>query len=516
MSSVKKAAKSAIIIVILGLLSKPLGFLREMLMGSKFGSGMQTDTYLLALSAISLFAGLLNKTINTTLIPILSEVEKKEGEEGKLLHTNNFLNLIILTAIALTIIGTVFSSSIVKVIAPGFDTENQFNLAVLLIRIGMPSLIFNSIQGVLIGYLQTEGRFKEGAAIGIPMNFAFIFFLLFLSSNFGIVGLMVTSTLASILQVLFVIIGVRKTNYRYKFYVNVHDEYIKKILVLIPPILISVGISDLNAIVDKSMGSTLVNGSISALNYAEKLGAMVRGIFISAITTVMYPEFAKAAHKEDKTELKESIILSINLTLLITVPATIGMMVLAKPIVILAFERGAFDHVATMMTTSALVYTAMRMTSSSIQLLLHNVFYSLQDTKVPLYVGIFAVITNIASNALLIGPMKHDGLALGTTISSFLSTILLIYLLRKRLGSVGFMDSVKVGLKTLFASIVMGLVVVVLYRYLLLLLGAQKIMQAISLVVSVTVGIVLYVGIVYLLKVKELHWFMSALKGRMR
>ncbi|HZJ86805.1 MAG TPA: murein biosynthesis integral membrane protein MurJ, partial [Erysipelothrix sp.] len=393
-SSTKNVAKSAAIIVILGLLAKPLGFLREMLMGSKFGSSMETDTYILALSAIALFSGLLSKTINTTLIPILSEVEEKEGKEGKILHTNNFLNLIILASFILMLAGMIFTPLIVKLIAPGFDSTKQFNLAILLIRIGIPALIFDSTKGVLIGFLQTEGRFKEGAAVGIPLNLTFIIYLAFLSERFGIIGLMFTATLASIVQLVYVMYGLKDTPYKHSLHVDIHDEYIKKILVLIPPILISVGISDFNSIIDKSIGSTLVEGSISALNYAEKLGQVVRMIFVTAITTVMYPEFAKAANKGDHDELKESIITAINLTLLITVPATVGMILLSTPIVKLAFERNKFDAVATAMTSSALIFTALRMASSSIRILLHNVFYSLQDTKVPLYVGGFAVGVN--------------------------------------------------------------------------------------------------------------------------
>ncbi len=515
-SSTKNVAKSAAIIVILGLLAKPLGFVREMLIGSKFGSSMETDTYILALSAIALFAGLLNKTINTTLIPILSEVEQKEGKEGKILHTNNFLNLLMIMAILLVLFGVIFTPFIVKVIAPGFENTKQFNLAVKLVRIGFPSLIFNSIQGVLIGYLQTEGHFKEGAAISIPMNITFVLFLLFLSDTFGIVGLMATSTLAALVQVLYVSRGVLKTDYRYSFHVDIHDEYIKKILALIPPILISVGISDFNSIVDKSMGSTLIEGSISALNFAEKLGQVVRMIFVSAITTVMYPEFSKAANKGDHDELKKSVITAINLTLLITVPATVGMILLSTPIVKLAFERNKFDAVATMMTSSALIFTALRMASSSIRILLHNVFYSLQDTKVPLYVGGFAVAINILFNFILIGPMKHNGLAFATTISSYSAMVVLIYILRKKIGSVGFMDSVKVGFKTLFASLIMGGLALVTHRYLINVLGSGTVSEIISLGAAVGLGGLVYFVLIHVLKVDEFQWFMKSLFARIR
>lgn len=514
MSTTKKVARSAIIIMVLTIVAKPFGFLRDLLMGAKFGSGLESDTYFLALSGIALFSGLLNKTINTTLIPVLSEVEKKEGKTGKMLHTNNFLNILILFSAFLMVLGFLFAPLLIKLMAPGFKSDYQVSLAILLLRIGLPTLVFTSVQGVLIGYLQSEGRFNEGAAIGIPLNIAFVTFLLFLSERFGIVGLMVTSVVASIFQVMYLVYGAHKVNYKHTLHLDLHDEYIKKILVLIPPVLISVGISDLNSIVDKSMGSTLIKGSISALDYAEKTAMLVRSIFISAITTVMYPVFASEATKDDKTNLKVALVRTINLILLITIPATIGMMILAEPIVRVAYERGKFDNIATIMTSTALVFTALRMATSSIRIMVNNVFYSLQDTKVPLYVGAFAVATNIIFNFILIKPMGHMGLALATTISSLFAVLLLVYILRKRIGSFGFAKSVEVGIKSLISASIMGVVVYFSYNYLVTLLGMQKLFEAIALFSSVILGVVIYFVMIHILKIDEVKWFLDALRNR--
>ena len=515
MSHTKKAARSAVIIIILGLISKPLGFVRDVLLSAKFGAKSGVDTYVIATSAIALFAGLFNRTINTTLIPILSEVELKEGKEGKNRHTSNFLNLIILFSFIVMVIAFIFAPQVMKVVAPGFKDE-QFELVVLLMRIGIPTLIFNSIQGVLTGYLQTEGKFSETAIGGIIMNFVFIGFLLTLSSKYGIVGLMFTSVVSTILQVIYISMSTSKTTYRHSFHIDIHDEYIGKIIKLIPPILISVGINDLNSIVDKSMGSRLIEGSISALNYAEKLNSLVTGLFVSAITTVMYPIFSEEANKEDRTGLKKATIQSINLILLITVPAALAMMVLATPIVKVVFERGEFDDIATALTAGALIYSAFRMITSSVNTIISNVFYSIQDTKTPLIIGAFGVAVNITLNLILVAPMKHLGLALATTISSFASSILLVYLLRKKIGSMGFMDSVYVGLKTLFASLIMIVIAYFLNNYLLGVLGAGRMIDAIALVITASIGVTIYLGLIYVLKVDELMWFISMFKRKVR
>ncbi|NLC96016.1 MAG: murein biosynthesis integral membrane protein MurJ [Erysipelotrichaceae bacterium] len=516
MTQTKKVAKSAIIIMVIGLLIRPLAFFKEMLIGAKFGLGMHTDTYILATSTIELFILLLNKAISTTFIPILHEVESKEGKAGKIRHTNNLLNIIIVLATLIILIDFIIAPWIVKITAPGFNTEPQFSLAVLLIRIGLPAIIFSSVQGVLIGYLQTEGRFIEGAAIGMPMNIVFIIFLVFLSQKFGIIGLMVTSVVASIFQVLYLLYGTKKTGFKYSFYLNIHDAYIKKVIVLIPPVIISVGISDLNTLINKAIGSTLVEGSISALNYADKLTSLVNHIFISAITTVMYPIFAKEAVNENKDELKKSLNQSINIILLITIPATIVLIVLSHPIVKIVYERGVFDSLATSMTASALVYYAIRLTTMAITIIVNNIFYSLQDTKTPLYIGGLSVLTSIIFSLILIGSMKHNGLALAATISSFVSATALLYTLHKKIGRLGLNKTLIVGLKALFATGIMGIILLISFNFLLSILGSSSIMSIISLFGSLLIGIIVYTIIIYFLKIDEFKWIINSLKQKIK
>ncbi len=176
MSKSTKAAKSAVFIIIFSALSKPLGFVREMLIGAKFGSGSETDTFFIALSAISLFITIITKSINTTMIPVLSEVETAEGKTGKTSHTNNLFNIVSLISILIISLAWVSAPIIIRIIAPGFGGE-QFELGVLLMRIGLPTVFLAGAQGVFRGYLQSELMFSESALAGLPFNFTYIFFL---------------------------------------------------------------------------------------------------------------------------------------------------------------------------------------------------------------------------------------------------------------------------------------------------------------------------------------------------
>ncbi len=515
MSQSKKAAKSVVVIIAFSLASKALGFIREMLIAAKFGSGLETDTFFIAVTAIGLFTSMITTSINTTMIPVLSEIEAVEGKTGKRDHTNNLLNIIILLSVASIIIAWILAPYILKLLATGFEGE-QYTLAVLMMRIGLPAILFASVQGVFRGYLQSELLFTESAAAQFPFNLVYITFLLFLSGTFGIKGLMVTSVIAVASQITLQIPGIRSLGYRYNFKINLKDNYMKKIVYLIPPVLISATISDINNIVDKSMASVLVEGSISALQYASRLNSLIRGTFITAITTVIYPMLSKEANKDSYSSLKKVVIKGINVVLLITIPATVGMIVLSKPIVRVAFERGAFDSTATFMTIGALIFYALGLTGMAVKSLLNRVFYSLQDTKTPMINSFISLGINIALNLILIKYMAHRGLALATSISAVVTTLFLIVKLRNKIGSLGIMLSVKCLIKTLIAAIIMGVAVYLLNSILLKGIGASTLKEAMVLTISIGLGALIYSGLIYIFRIEEVEWILSVVREKIR
>ncbi|WMM24319.1 murein biosynthesis integral membrane protein MurJ [Tissierella sp. MB52-C2] len=515
MNKSNKTAKSALIIIIFSLGSKFLGFIREVLIAAKFGSGMETDTFFIALSASALIGGFLQNAINTTFIPVISEVESKEGKKGKIEHTNNMINIIFFVSLILTVVALLGTPMLVKLLASGFEDE-QFDLAVKLTRIGLPMILFSGVIGVMTGYLQSEQKFNATAIIGFPYNFVNIFFLLFLSSIFGIKGLMVTRVVAVFSQLLVQIPEARASGFRYKFIFDIKDKYIRKALYLSLPILIGVAINDLNAIVDRTLASSLVLGSISALNYANKLNGLVLGVFISAITTVIFPVLSKEANNENIDGVKSTMGYGINLILLITVPATVGMIVLAKPIVEIAFQRGEFDATATLMTSQALIFYSIGLVASALRLLVTRVYYSLQDTKTPMINGAISVGFNIVLNLILVKYMAHAGLALATSIAITIATIMLLYGLKKKIGSLGTKEYMITFLKTGLASVIMGLVAYIVYYVLYGILGASKLYNLVSLLVAVGLAVIVYGVLCYLFRIDEVRDMVDRIRERFR
>lgn len=514
MSKSNKAAKSALMIIIFSLGSKFLGLIREILIAAKFGSGIEVDTFVIALSVANLVGGVITATINTTFIPIITEVEIIEGKDGKIDHTNNMINLTFLISMLLTIFALIGAPILVKLLASGFKGE-QFDLAVRLTRMGLPALLFSGIIGIMTGYLQSEDRFKSTALIGFPINFIYITFLLFLSRQFGIEGFMVVSVITMLSQLLLLTLDAKYSGFKYRFALDLKDKYLKRILSLSMPVLLGVVIGDLNTIVDKTLASTLVEGSISALNYSLRLNSLISGVFITAITTVIFPLISKEANNNNIDGVKAIMSTSFNLILLITLPATVGIIVLATPIVQIVFQRGSFDSVATTMTSSALVFYSFFLVANSLRLLITRVYYSLQDTKTPMINGIISVVLNIVLNLILVKYMGHAGLALATSISTTIATILLLYGLKNKIGSLGTKGYIITFFKTGIASMIMGAIAYFTYYELYKFLGVSKLYNLISLVVAVGFGVIVYIILCYVFNVKEIRDIIDRIRIRL-
>ena len=515
MSQFKKTAKSVGTIIIFSFGSKVLGFLREALIASRYGSGTSTDIFFIAFSTISLFSVVLTETINTILIPILSDIESNEGKNEKVNHLNNFLNTIIIFAIFVAIFAFFAAPFALQIVGKGFEGE-QYKYAVLLTRIGLPILIISSIVGVFRAYLQSEERFIESAIADMPFNIVYIIFLIFMAQYFSITALMFAAILAEVSRLLVQIPNLKKINYRYHYIIDLNSDYMKKMAILIPPVLLSVGISDLNIIVDKSMASSLVEGSISSLNYAAILNGIIQGVFITAIITVIFPMLSKEANAKNYEQLKKIVHLSLNILLLILIPAAIGMIVLADPAVKFAFQRGEFGEIAAMMTSSALIYYSLGLVAIGVKSFLIRVFYALKDTKTVMWNSLYTLLLNIAFNLILIGSMGHNGLALASSISHIITAVILLYQLRRKIGRLGITAMLHSSMKIIGSSVIMGIFVYLLYQYSMNFLVTSRLSELLIVILTITSGVVMYILILYLLKVKELYFLINSIKNRLK
>jgi len=501
MRKADQAIKSVAIIAIFTMLSKVLGFFREIVIAAKFGVGIETDTFFMAISIITLFTGLFIVTLNTAFIPILIEVEKKESRTGKVLHGNNALNTILLVALVLFFVIEISAPLIVRLFAPGF-TGTQLSQLIWYVRLGMPLLFIAGILGITRGYLQSEMIFFESAVAYIPFNLIYLVYLFLLSTKFGISGLILVHIVAFTSQLLIQLPALRRSGFRYQAYLNLKDPYIRKMGVLLLPVLAGVAVQDINIIIDKSLASGLEVGSISALNYAVKLNTLVQVIFVTALSTVLFPLLSKAFQDGDKIAQKSLIQKGVIVIVLIALPAMAGLLLLRQEIVTVAFLRGKFDQRALVMTAGSLFYYALGLVPMALRVFFHNIFYSIQDTRTPLYNGIVTVVSNFIFSVILMQFMAYKGLALGTSLSVTITLVFMVYVLKQK--SINFLDRslilkmIKIGISTMVMA-----VVVVVSKY----LTPATISTTVQLLIMIVAGIGAYFISIKALRIEEFEWF---------
>ena len=514
----KKTKTTALVLMLIILTSKITGFFRDIVLAQTFGAGEITDAYLTALNIpVVLFDGI-SAALGTTFIPIYFKIKSSKGQEEVNKFTSNILNIVILVSLVFVLLGVIFAQYIVKIFAVGFKGD-VFDLTVNYSKILIFSMVFIAINGLVSSYLVASGNVYISGAITIPFNIFVIIAIIFASVTESYV--MVYGTLiAYIAQLLFQLPLLIKKGYKHRLTVNLRDENIRQILFLVIPVFIGSYINQINAVVNRTLASTLDSGSITALNYANKLNMFAVGVIAVAISTIMYPILSKLASEGNKKLFKINISKSINMIVIIMLPIMVVMTTFSKEIVKVLFEEGSFNSHDTYLTSTALFFYSIGILSYGLKELLAKSFYSLQDTKTPVRNATISVVINIVFSIILVNIMGIGGLALASSISATVTTMLLLISLRKKIGKIGFSYILKTFIKGAIASIVMYIIMRIAYNY-IFIYGSRFALEsrkfiAFNCFISVILGMSTYLIVVLALKVKEVKEIFDAILFKLK
>lgn len=509
-----KVAKAAVGLMAATLVAKVLGLGRELALASAYGASSTSDAFLVALNIPAVIFTAVGTSLGTAFIPLYCDVNSKHGERASTKFTNNVFNIVVLICIAFSILGVIFTPQIVKIFAVGFEGET-LRQAIYFTRVMILGLSFLGMSYIMMAYLQVKENFIVPGLMSVPYNILIIASIL-ISTQLSPVILPWGALIGLLFQFLFQLPFAMKKGYRYRPYVNMKDEHLKKMLWLIAPVLIGVAVNQINTIVDRTIASTLVEGSISALNYAAKLNQFVMGMFIVSISAVVYPMLSRLSSENNKEEFNKSIKTSVNTVTLLVIPISVGAIILANPIVKLLFQRGEFDARATQMTAIALTFYSIGMIGFGLRDILGKVFYSLQDTKTPMINGAIAMVLNIILNICFVKftNMQLAGLAFATSISALVTIVLLFINLRKKIGAFGGKSILGVMIKSLISSCLMAIVTIFTYNTVGSLLGSGFIEEVLTLALSIGIGAVVYGVSIIVLKVEEVKLILDTIKSK--
>lgn len=467
MSTHKSLAKSAGIIGSGILLSRILGFVRDIVIASVFGTKVAAQAFVVAFRIPNLLRDLVGEgAANAAFVPVLSEYAAKRTRKEFWELAGIILNAMIVVLAVISILGIVFAPLIVRVIAPGFIKEaDKLQLTVRLTQFMFPYIFLIGLTAYTTGILNSLKHFTA-PSFGQPLwNIALILSALYLCPNMQIpvMGLAIGVLVGGVLQLSVQVPPLLNRGMalpRLNRFKHPASTEIGKLLL---PRVLGTSIYQVNVFVDTmlaSLSSIVGEGAVAALYYSNRLWQLPLAIFGTAWAQAMLPTLSEHAVEEDIKKFKDTLSFSLRSVFFITIPAAIGLLILSTPIVRALFERGSFDRYSTEITSYALFYYSLGLFAYAGVKILVSAFYSLKDTLTPVKVALVALVLNIILNLTLMWPLKVGGLALATSISSTVNFFLLFYLLRKKIGPMGGLGILKSVGRILLAGIGMGVILV--------------------------------------------------------
>lgn len=501
-----KTAVHAIIMVLTTILAKVLGFCRELSLAFSYGASNVSDAYVVAFTLPTILFSGLGTAMLTSYISVYTDLQQNRPGEEKPFH-DQVITMSFLLSVSFIAVFLALRYPIVRLFALGFEGA-QLDLTVNLSSIMIASLVFLGVGYILQGYLQMKGCFFTVGMVSVPLNIAVIATILLSGENYDMLGWGVVIGYAG--EFLLVLLVALRRQFCYHPDIAFRNHNIRKFLVMVLPIFLGKTINSINIIIDKSIASLLSEGVVSVLNYGNRITGFVTSVFVVSITTALFPQLSRLSAASDTRQLKHTYRSSCGIIGLFVIPISAGMMMFSKEFVQLLFFRGEFTEFDVQRTGEVVFFYSLGLLFYSIKEVTINVYYALQDTKTPTINSLLAIVLNIVINLLLMRTMEHKGLALATALSSFITTVLLIIQLQRKMGHMGYRYLAGTYLKMIIAAGAMTAATLPFYHW----FSTKTTSLLVSLLAAIVVAMIVYFIACLLLRVKELGHVVVAIAER--
>ena len=437
------------------LISRLLGYLRDLLIAIYLGSGPIADAFFVAFRIPNTFRRLFSEgSFNAAFVPSYSS-ELVLGKKRSQKFANKIFNLLLIGLLLIVLIIEVFMPSFIFVIAPGFsDNSDKLDLTISLTRITFPFLLFVSLSSFFSAILNSHNKFAVASAAPIILNIFLILVLVFQSylNDDLVFYLSYAVTFAGIVQLIFLLFFIRKfyfptikINFKIDHKVKI---FFKKLL----PSIFSSGVTQINILVGTIIASFQAS-AVSYLYYADRIYQINLAIAGIAIGTILLPNLSKHIQSKNKNKINFIQNKALELSLFLSLPATLALLIASEEITSSLFGYGSFDILSIKNSSIALFYFALGLPAFSIIKIFSSFLFARHNTKIPFYFSFFSVIINITISLYFFDKIGFIIIPIATTISSWLnSLLLLIYLTNKKYFSISF-DLIKSFLRIALSTI---------------------------------------------------------------
>ncbi len=512
-----RLARSTAFFSIATAFSRVAGLVREIVAASYFGTrgpmSAFTIAFLVPNTVRSLFA---DAAIQAAFVPVFTE-ELERGRRREAFHlASTLLYLVALILGLLTVLFILIAPLLTPLFAPGFE-GGLLDLTVSLSRLLFPILLLLGVTGVVVGVLNSYDRFSVFAIAPFFWNVAIIAVLVGLAPVFPdrdqIYAYAIGVLVGTVVQLVMLVLDLRNTPYgvrrvflslaRTRFSEAIRDTDVRRVLILMLPVTISLGLINLNLLVNSFFASLINDEAVAAIDKAFRIYMLPQGVFSVAVTTVLFPTLSRYAARAEFEELRATMANGMRQILLLLIPATAAILVLAEPMVQLIYERGAFDAESTDLVTEGLFWFAFSLPFNGLFLLLTRTFFSLQRPWVPSAIaGVNLAITALFSG-LLYSRFGIGGIVAATVIATATSVLAQALILRKQLGGLELVRLAWTALAVLVASVLLAAISYGVWSPLRDLLGDGLAAQIVSLSAGLAIGAVVYGIAITFLRIPE-------------
>ena len=454
-------------VMALFVLSRLLGLGRQIIISAFFGTSGDLDAYLAANRITeTVFLVVAGGALGSAFIPTFADHLARDDDEGAWELASAVINLAIMAMTAAVALIALFAPTLVRtVIAPGFDVARQ-RLTVRLLRLMLVTPVVFSVSGVVMSALNAHQHFLLPALAPSIYNLSIILGAALLGPRYGVTGMAVGVVAGSALHLLVQIPQLVRFGARYVPVLALDNPSVREVGRLMGPRVLGTAVAQLNLVINNSLATRMGEGAVSAINFAWMLMLLPQGVFAQAIGTAAFPTFAKQAARGEREALRRALSSTLRGIIFLSIPATVGMIVVGEPIVRLLFERGAFGSGSTRAVAWALAFFALGLVGHAGLEIVARAFYALHDTFTPVWVGGLTMVLNVLLSLVLprlfasAGLQAFGGLALANSIATVLEFVALLVLIQRRTGAAWGAQMRRTVVTSAVGALAMGLALV--------------------------------------------------------
>ncbi|MDQ3726299.1 MAG: murein biosynthesis integral membrane protein MurJ [Actinomycetota bacterium] len=499
--------------------SRVVGLGREVVAAGYYGISGPMSAFTIAFQVPNLIRALFaDAALQPAFVPIFTELIGKKDYKEAFRLASTMLLLVTMVLGAITALFVLLAPVVMPVFAPGFEGE-ILDLTVSLSQVLFPILVLLGISGIVVGILNSYDRFGAFAISPLFWNLSIILVLVVLEPMFEgrdrIYAYAIGILVGTLVQLLIPAWDLRNTPYRFRFSFDWRHPGVRRVLVLMLPVTISLGLINFNLIINSFFGSLVSEQAPAAIDKAFRIYQLPQGIFSVAIATVLFPTLARFANAKEFHELRATMANGMRQILFVLVPAAAAILVLSEPMIRLVYERGEFDPGETEVVATALFWFALSLPTNGLFLLLTRTFFSLQRPWVPTAIGAGNLIVT-ALAALALYHLGVAGIVASTAIATGLSVVAQGVILRRLLDGLELRRLLSATLRIAIAAAGLAAVSWMVWDVLDELLGRGLLGQIVSLGVGLAAGLAVYLAVAKLLRVAELEQMSRLLLRRGR